>query len=257
MSRPMHSEAIVDQLISDCAEAVDSSFSFAFQPIVAIENLQLHGNEALVRGLSEESAASIMNAIRPENQFFFDQACRMRALEFAGRLNMTGFIHLNCTQLRQENFAASLSATLSWCDRCQIDSKRVVLELNDLKPLGGPRQLNNFRVQAEQAGFKVLADNFGATEVGLKRLAVLSPEFVKLDRSLVRGIDRSLRRQAIVQGIVSTCRTLGVEVIANGVEHIEEADWLREAGVRFGQGYLFARPTFEKLADVKAQASLV
>ncbi|MEM7053043.1 MAG: EAL domain-containing protein [Pseudomonadota bacterium] len=253
MSRQIDDQAALNQLISDCAEALDSSFSFAFQPIVEIGSLQLHGNEALVRGLSEESATSIMEAIRPENQYFFDQACRMRALEVAARLNMTGFLHLNCTQLRQENFATSLSATLNWCMRCGIDSQRVVLEVSNLKPLGRPRQLNNFQLQAEQAGFKVLADNFGATEAGLKRLAVLRPQFVKLDRTLIRNIDRSLRRQAIVRGIISTCRALGVELIANGVEHIEEADWLRDAGIRYGQGYLFARPAFEKAAEIATQ----
>ena len=252
MNHQVGNESVLNQLLSDCAEAVDSSFSFAFQPVVEATKMRVHGHEALVRGLSQESAESVIAAIRPENQYFFDQACRMRALEFAGRLNITGFIHLNCTHVRPENLELTVSSTREWSKRCGIDPQRVVLEFNDLKPLGSPRQLNDVHVQARQAGFQVLADNFGSSEVGLKRLAVLRPQFVKLDRTLIRGIDRSIRRQAIVSGIIATCRALGVEIIANGVEHVEEADWLKHAGIRLCQGFLFARPAFEAVPSLSS-----
>lgn len=250
MNHPVSNESVLNQLLADCAEAVDSSFSFAFQPVVEADKMRVHGHEALVRGLSQESAESVIAAIRPENQYFFNQACRMRALEFARRLNVTGFIHLNCTHVRPENLDLTMSSTRDWSVRCGIDPQRVVLEFNDLKPLGGPKQLHAVHVRARQAGFRVLADNFGSSEVGLKRLAVLRPQFVKLDRTLIRGIDRSVRRQAIVSGIIATCRALGVEIIANGVEHAAEADWLKHAGVRLCQGFLFARPAFEAVPEV-------
>lgn len=252
MNHQVHSESGLNQVLADCAEAVNSSFSFAFQPVVEANKMRVHGHEALVRGLSQESAESVIAAIRPENQYFFDQACRMRALEFASRLNVTGFIHLNCTHIRPENLGMTMSSTRTWSLRCGIDPKRVVLEFSDLKPLGSPKQLHDVQVQARRAGFQVLADNFGSSEVGLKRLAVLRPQFVKLDRTLIRGIDRSIRRQAIVSGIIATCRALGVEIIANGVEHAEEASWLKNSGIRLCQGFLFARPAFEAMPEISS-----
>jgi len=248
---PSTNDSDLDQLLMDCAEAIDSSFSFAFQPVVDLDTMRIVGHEALVRGLSQESAESVIAAIRPENQYLFDQACRIRALELAIKLNITGLIHLNCSHITPENIDTTLATMKAWAQRCGIEPKRVVLELNDLNAFNCPRQLNDVRKKTRAAGFKLLADRYGASEAGLKRLAVLKPDFVKLDRSLICDIDRSVRRQAIVQGIVATCRMLGVEIIASGVERPEETDWLQNAGIKFGQGFLYARPAFEAAPAVE------
>lgn len=241
------------QLFSDCRDVVDTGFSFAFQPIVDLNTLEIHGHEALVRGLSGESAASVIDAIRPENQFFFDQACRMRALQVASRLGIREPIHLNCSHVRPENLALTITTTRECAEEHGIDPSQVVLEFGQLEPLGNPRELHAVRVEAEKVGFRVLADNFGANEVGLKRLVVFKPHYAKIDRSLISGIEASVRRQALVSGILATCRLLGVTVIAGGVERKEELNWLTNAGVDFAQGYLFARPTFESAPRVRME----
>ncbi|MDT8409950.1 MAG: EAL domain-containing protein [Wenzhouxiangellaceae bacterium] len=235
---------------SDCTEVVDTEFSFAFQPIVSMTDLEVSGHEALVRGLCGQTAASIINAIHPENRFFFDQACRMRALEVYARLGIDGAVHLNCSHVRPENLMLAINTTRECAEELGVDPRQVVLEFDNLEQLGNPKQLHNAHVQARAAGFHVLADNFGASEVGLKRLVVFQPEFAKLDRSLVRQIETSPRRQAIVHGIKATCQALGVTLIASGVERIEERNWLFELGIEFAQGFLFARPAFEKAPQV-------
>jgi len=236
----------------DVSDIVETGFSFAFQPIVSLDDMKIVGAEALVRGLAGESAASVIAAIRPENQFSFDQACRNRALRVAARIGIGDDVHLNCSQITPANLETSLAATRRAAVDAGIHPARVVLEFGNLEVLGDPRALDHARQRAQAQGFRVLADNVGVNEVGLKRLAVFKPDFAKLDRSLVRRIETSPRRQAIVLGIIATCRALGIEPIAGGVEKTAERDWLSDAGVRLAQGYLFAQPAFERSPEVDA-----
>jgi len=230
-------------IFSDCGEVVDTSFGFAFQPLVEIKTGETIGHEALVRGLAGESAATVIEAIRLENRYYFDQACRMRALSAAARRGIESALHLNCSEISPDNLAISFDATVECALEQGIDPSRIVLEFGNLEMLGNPRQIDKAREMAHAVGLRVLADNVGAGEVGLKRLAVFRPDFVKLDRSLIRGIDTSARRQAIVYGLIATCKALGIEVIATGIERREELRWLEAAGVKLAQGFLFGHPS--------------
>lgn len=235
-------------VFSDCTEVVDTGFSFAFQPVVDVHTRETVGHEALVRGLAGESAATVLEAIRPDNRYYFDQACRMRALKAAAHRGIAAALHLNCSRISPDNLALSIDATVESALQYGIDPARVVLEFGSLDMLGNPRQLDKAREMAHCAGLRVLADNVGAGEVGLKRLAVFRPDYAKLDRSLVRGIEKSTRRQAIVHGVNATCRALGIGVIAAGVEQEQELEWLKNAGIRLAQGFYFAHPAFNPAA---------
>lgn len=238
-------------VFSDCGEVVDTSFGFAFQPLIELKTGKTIGHEALVRGLSGESAATVIEAIRPENRYYFDQACRMRALSAAARRGIESALHLNCSEISPDNLAMSFDATVECAREHCIDPGRIVLEFGNLEMLGNPRQLDKAREMAHTAGLRVLADNVGAGEVGLKRLAVFRPDFVKLDRSLIRGIYTSARRQAIVHGVMATCKALGIDAIATGIERTEELRWLEAAGVRLAQGFLFGRPSTSGATSTK------
>ena len=246
-----HDHLTAQGLFADCAEVIDSGFRFAFQPIVDGCSGEIVGHEALVRGLDGESAASVIAAISPDKQYAFDQACRMRALRTAAMRGIRGDLHLNCSQITPDNVSVAIANTRDAAVGNGIDAERVVLEFGNLELLGGPRQLDQARRIARAAGFRVLADNVGAGEVGLKRLAVFRPDYAKLDRSLLQGIESSPRRQAIVHGVVATCNALGIEIIGAGIETADEADWLHRAGVRLVQGYHFGRPSFRSPRDAE------
>ena len=85
---------------------------------------------------------------------------------------------------------------------------------------------------------------------GLNLLSNFQPDQIKLDMSLIRGIERHGPRQAIARAIGHVCFELGIDVIAEGVETLEEYGWLAKAGVRLFQGYLFAKPAFEAFPPV-------
>lgn len=246
----MHIEMKQGTRLTDYESVIDLGISFAFQQHVDAATGRTRGHEALLRCVSGESAAEIIGSVRPENKFYFDQACRMRAIRDAARRGIEGPLHLNCTEVDASNLDLALSATLEAARRHGIDPDRIVLEFGSLHRLGNPRQLAKVRSRANQYGFRVLADNFGLGEAGLKRLAVLRPELVKLDRELIRNVHTSLRRQAMVHGIIATCQALGIEVIAAGVESEAEIAWLRSAGVETFQGFYYGRPS---VADTQAR----
>jgi EAL domain-containing protein (putative c-di-GMP-specific phosphodiesterase class I) len=98
------------------------------------------------------------------------------------------------------------------------------------------------------SGLQFAIDDFGSGHAGLSMLANFQPDFVKIDMGLLRDIDRSGPRQAIVRGILRTCSDLGVEVIAEGIESEGEYRWLSGEGVHLFQGYLVGKPAFEQLS---------
>jgi EAL domain-containing protein (putative c-di-GMP-specific phosphodiesterase class I) len=81
-------------------------------------------------------------------------------------------------------------------------------------------------------------------------LSNFQPDQIKLDMALIRGIECHGPRQAIVRAIGQVCVELGIDVIAEGVETVEEYSWLESAGLQLFQGYLFATPAFEAFPQV-------
>jgi EAL domain-containing protein (putative c-di-GMP-specific phosphodiesterase class I) len=96
----------------------------------------------------------------------------------------------------------------------------------------------------------VAIDDFGAGYSGLNLLADFQPDQIKLDMKLVHGIECCGPRQAIVRAIDQACRDLGIDIIAEGVETVEEYTWLANQDIGLFQGYLFAKPAFESFPPV-------
>jgi len=99
-------------------------------------------------------------------------------------------------------------------------------------------------------GFMTALDDFGAGFAGLSLLANFQPDLIKIDMDVLRGIDADPRRQTIVGGIASIARSLGIAVLAEGIESAAEVEAVRALGVDLVQGYHFARPLIETLPPV-------
>jgi EAL domain-containing protein (putative c-di-GMP-specific phosphodiesterase class I) len=96
-------------------------------------------------------------------------------------------------------------------------------------------------------GFHVALDDYGAGYSGLNLLADLSPDEVKLDMDLIRHLDRRPVARAIVRSTAELCARLGLGLVAEGVETLEEYEAVLDCGVSLMQGYLLAKPGFETL----------
>lgn len=121
-------------------------------------------------------------------------------------------------------------------------SHRVVLELTERARLGESDEIPRRVARLREAGYRIAIDDLGAGYAGLNSLVLLEPEFVKLDMSLVRGIDKSAIKQRLVGLIVETCTNLGIAIVAEGVETQEEYRMLLELKCPLFQGYLLGKP---------------
>jgi EAL domain-containing protein (putative c-di-GMP-specific phosphodiesterase class I) len=119
---------------------------------------------------------------------------------------------------------------------------RVVLEITERAPLEQIQGVAARVGQLRALGYRIAVDDLGAGYAGLTSFAHLEPEVVKVDMSLIRGIDLSPMKQKLLGSIVTLCRDLGIEMIAEGVETEAERDALVKVGGDLCQGYLFARP---------------
>jgi EAL domain-containing protein (putative c-di-GMP-specific phosphodiesterase class I) len=121
-------------------------------------------------------------------------------------------------------------------------ASRVVLEITERASLYEVKNVASCVKKLKALGFQLAVDDLGAGYAGLTSFTQLEPEVVKLDMSLVRGVDSDSRRQSIVRSMKTLCDELGMLVIAEGVETSAERDTLASVGCDVLQGYLFARP---------------
>ena len=91
-------------------------------------------------------------------------------------------------------------------------------------------------------GFRIAIDDLGAGQADSSTFAQLEPEFVKIDLSIIRGVDKDPGKKKMVQALVRLCHNMGKAVIAEGVESASERDTLVEAGCDYLQGFFLGRP---------------
>ncbi len=224
---------------------VGSDIQFAFQTILDARELEVVAFEALVRGLHGEAAATVISRIAQDDRFAFDQACRIRALEAAGRDEIDLDLHLNCAEIRLANVDLVCEVTHHMARRYRIDSDRIVLEISGLERLGTRRQLSEIGRILASAGLRTLADNVGRHQADLCSLAAFGPDQIKLDRAVTGEIEQSSSRQAVVRACMSLCRDLGIRLVAGGIETAAEFCWLQEAGIEYFQGFFFTQPELD------------
>ncbi len=229
---------------------LEFDFDFAYQPIVDIRSRSVFAHEALVRGLDGEGAQSMLSRVNDQNRYRFDQLCRTRAISTAASLNMTEHLSINFLPNAVYRPQLCIRSTLEAARTHHFPLDRLIFETVESEHLDNNLHLTNILSEYREFGFKTAIDDFGAGYSGLTLLADFQPDLIKLDMALVRDVHRDRARQAIVRAVVTMCMELGVTVIAEGIEHAEERDFLADCGIFLMQGYLFAKPAFRSLAQV-------
>ena len=122
---------------------------------------------------------------------------------------------------------------------------RVVLEITEHAAIGNYAELAGALARHRAAGLRVAIDDAGAGYASLRHILRLQPDIVKVDMSLISGIDSDPVRQALMASLVAFTSDTGVQLTAEGVERQCELDTLASLGVRLAQGYLLGRPTMD------------
>lgn len=226
-------------------------FTMAFQPVVDLHDGRIDAHEALVRGPNGEGAASVLAQVNATNLYAFDQACRVKAIEIASRLDLGCQLNINFLPNAVYEPRACIRLTLEAARQHGFPLDRLTFELTEGEEVSDLKHTQNIIQEYRRHGFKIALDDFATGYSGLARLADLQPDIIKLDRALVHDCDRDRVRLAIVASIVALGAEIGIKVVAEGVERREEVEALRGTGLRFMQGFYFARPVFEGLASAQ------
>jgi EAL domain-containing protein (putative c-di-GMP-specific phosphodiesterase class I) len=212
----------------------------AYQPIISWSKRTLFAYEALVR--NEEPAlrnpGDLFDAAdRLGRLHELGQNIRQRVADTIRDIPAPGLVFVNVhTADLQDDSLFHPSSPLS------EHAHRVVLEITERAALDQIKDLMARMAQLRKMGYRIAVDDLGAGYAGLTSFAQLEPEVVKVDMSLVRGIDSSPTKQKLLSSILALCRDLQIQIIAEGIETEAERDTLIRLGGDLCQGYLFAHP---------------
>lgn len=223
-------------------------FSMAFQPILDLRDGDVFAYEALVRGVDGAGAASVLGLVNSENRYAFDQGCRVKALELAAEglpKTSTAKLSINFMPNAVYEPRACIRLTLETAERVGFPIDRILFEFTESERID-TEHLLRILTTYRKMGFKTAIDDFGAGYAGLNLLTKFQPDIVKLDMDLVRGIDQSREKRIVLRHTLAMLREFEILPLCEGVETSEELAVLKDMGVHHIQGYLLARPAFER-----------
>jgi EAL domain-containing protein (putative c-di-GMP-specific phosphodiesterase class I) len=232
-TNPHQSQHAMQQLVRT------EDLSVVFQPIVTLATMKIFAYEALAR-------CAVPAYSNP--MVLFERACKDGCAGRLGRAirevaipaceGVPVFINVHPLEL-EERWLVRPDDPLYFHDRV------VYLEITEAVPLTHFDLCRSvLKDVRRRADVRLVVDDLGAGYSNLKHIADLEPAIVKLDRALIIDLDRSKRHQTLVAGIVRLCGDLGAEVVAEGIETMDELKAIRDTGVHYVQGFLLARPGF-------------
>jgi diguanylate cyclase (GGDEF)-like protein/PAS domain S-box-containing protein len=241
------------ELTGELQHAIEQKqFELEYQPVVNLQTGQIYGAEALVRWSHPERGrvapaefiplAEETGLIVPLGEWILRTAC-----EQAGRWNrqrpnrppITMGVNVSTRQLHDPAFPDLVRDVLA---STGVAPSSLALEITEsLLPEDGAAVIERL-AELAALGVHVTVDDFGTGYSSLSRLHHFPIDTVKIDRSFIGVLERDPGKVQLVQGIVSLAESLDLVVVAEGIEHPEQAEQLRAMRARYGQGYLFSPP---------------
>lgn len=224
--------------------------SSVFQPLFAAASLTPSAHEALLRVQDADGtplcpAAAFTLPTTSNDVVYFDRLCRIvHALNFVRQAESGANLFVNVSGrhllgVAKRGHGETFERLLHMCGLkpCQVILEVLEARVDDIE------RLNEAVAAYRQRGYRVAIDDFGCEHSNFDRLWRLTPDLVKLDRSLIlQGIDNP-RARRILPKIVDIIHDLGAQVVCEGIETPDQHHLALDAGADFLQGYLYARPS--------------
>lgn len=240
---------VKQQSCRDCLQgrALGFEIRMAFQPLIQWSTRTVIGYEALVRGANGEGAAEVLRRVNDDNKYYFDQSCRVKAIETATRLGLDKILSINFFPNAVYNPQTCIRATIEAADEFGFDIRNIMFEVTEGEQIFSHEHLLNIFQSYANRGFITAIDDFGAGFAHEEWLVTLKPRVLKLDMALIRDIDLLPEKQQRIRAIQQQCALFNCTILAEGIESAGELEWLIEAGIDWFQGYYFAKPQLEYL----------
>ena len=252
---PSMRAAVIERadLEADLREALeDDQFRLHYQPIVDLRSGRVTGTEALVRwqhptrgmlapgsfiSLAEETG--LLVAIGAWVLSRATEQTRRWQLSIPGCERLAVSVNLSAIQLSQPRLAADVAGILT---NTGLDARHLTLELTESLLIANVDTTAITLTELDRLGVRLAIDDFGTGYSSLAYLRSLPVDSLKIDKAFVDDIAQSRDAAALAQAIVNLAGTFGLDTVAEGIEHLEQLERLRELGCERGQGYYFARP---------------
>ncbi len=221
---------------------IKESIKTVYQPLIRFEDNEIIGYEALSRGpegTEYENPYLLFDAAAEADILFeLDRLCRKKALLNAKSISSKHRLFINCLPSTVHDPEFRDAYLKSFLDEVNISPANIVLEVTEREAI------ENFELFKEAVsyysglGFAIAVDDTGTGYSGLETLFELKPDFIKIDISIVRGIDKNIVKQELVKALIAVSKKLNSTVIAEGIETEDELNTLKKIGVHLGQGFL-------------------
>jgi len=222
--------------------------SMAFQPILQLQSEKIFGFEALLRG---SSGTALPNPDILFNQQGYlendvlirlDAACIGSALRSGRELAKKHrlFINIHFSTLQYLYF--HLDYFLCLLRELDINPENIVFEVSENTDLSCAVNIEEYLRGFVNLGIQVAIDDIGGSFKWLHNMLDIKPSYLKVDKSFIHDIDTSRRKHALVKSLHIMSGTMGLHIIAEGIENPEQLKVLNSIGVTFAQGFWFGHP---------------
>jgi EAL domain-containing protein (putative c-di-GMP-specific phosphodiesterase class I) len=215
-----------------------TGFQSFLQPIVDLRFAQIAGYEALTRFDGSTASPDRWFAVAQELGLGaeLEALALQAAFERRGELAATAFLAVNISP----HLLGSAPVQAAFDAAAPLDN--VVVELTEHVAAGARDTLLGALLSLRARGARIALDDMGTGYSGLREIATLQPDVIKLDRSFVDHCDSDAVKAAVVELMCGISNRLHAILIAEGVERVQELDWLQQAGVTMAQGWLLGHP---------------
>ncbi|MHA7839313.1 MAG: EAL domain-containing protein [bacterium] len=219
--------------------------SVLYEPIVNLTTREVLGFEALVRGPWKTDLHAPHRLFQRAEEtglvFELDCLCRRTALRGARGLEPGRLLFLNCLPTAIHDPAFRGEVLKDSLRDLRLRPEDLVFEISERESIDNFSIFREARDHYKELGFRIALDDTGVAYGSLEAVMELAPDFIKVDLSLVRGIDTDPPRQELLRALHAVAGKLGGQIIAEGIETTEEFETLQGLGIPYGQGYLFGR----------------
>lgn len=222
---------------------------FAFQPIVNIKSGKLFAVEALLRNYFEaggyDSIFSLFDdAYNDEVLYQLDIELRKKALNKFVTIqceHLQLFYNLDNRVLYMADFSQGNTSLI--LQSLNLDKKTICFELSERGTLRDSNALSSIVKRYKQEGFDIAIDDFGTGIAGFQLLYYSEANFIKIDRFFINNIQNDTKKRLFCASIINMAHIMGIKVIAEGIETLEEYYVCKDIGADLLQGYFIQRPT--------------
>lgn len=225
-------------------------FCIYFQPKISLDTEEFIGSEALIRYINQAGEIIVPNnfipileearLIKMLDLYVFEEVCKQINIWKERKLRVKPVsINLSRSTLSYHFLADQLLALIT---KHNIDISLLELEVTETAEVDNQLVFSQALEKLKEYGFSISIDDFGVRNASLSLFTTINFDILKLDRSLVKTLAQNQKARILIRSLAVICSDLGIKLIAEGVETLEQLDILKELRCNEVQGYLFSKP---------------